>query len=59
MRFLRNYPSAVVGLISFVGLMSYAPLLRAEAGLPLRVENNQAETIQFAPRIAEDIHEWH
>jgi copper resistance protein B len=58
MKFLRrNYSSAVAGLISFVGLTSYAPLLRAEAELPLRVENNQAEIMQFTPRIAEDIHE--
>jgi len=57
MKFLRrNYSSAVAGLISFVGLMSYAPLLRAEVGLPLPVENNQVETIQL-PTIAEDIHE--
>ncbi len=54
MRFRRNYSSAVAGLISFVGLMSYAPLLRAEAGLPLPVENNQAEILQFTPRVAED-----
>ena len=58
MKFLiRNYSSAVAGLISFVGLMSYAPLLRAEAGLPLQIENNQAEILQLAPKIAEDIHE--
>lgn len=55
MRFLRNYPSAVAGLISFVGLISYAPLLRAESGLPLQIENNQAEILQFTPRIAADI----
>ncbi|HBB34754.1 MAG TPA: copper resistance protein CopB [Cyanobacteria bacterium UBA8803] len=58
MKFLRrNYPSAVAGLISFVSLMSYAPLLQAEAELPLRVQNNQAETFQFTSTIAEDIHE--
>ncbi|HAJ64137.1 MAG TPA: copper resistance protein CopB [Cyanobacteria bacterium UBA8543] len=37
--------------------MSYAPLLRAEVELPLQVENHQAETLQFTPKIAEDIHE--